>query len=194
MIKKHLGKKQVWMVGACLLLAGGMLSAEPFDVQALDVGSVTTVPIGDYREVSTVGFGINSQVHLGTAENAGLQAIGDFSAVYNVTTEAEAGLWDFAPAAGAAFYMPVGEDWFVGGQGGYGLKVHLATGEWDSGVSGPKWYSDQFFYMAAEAGWTLEDFGTLYLRPRYELFIEEAAAGHVFKTDIGYRFSLGGND
>lgn len=189
MMRKHL-----WAFIAFVFLAGGTLSAEPFDIQALDVGSVTAVPLGDYREVSTFGFGINSQVHLGTAPHRGFQAIGDLSAVYNITPEDGTGLWDFSPTAGAAFYAPVSEDWFVGGQGGYGLKVHLATGEWDSGVSGPKWYSDQFFYVAAEAGWTLEDFGTLYLRPRYELFIEEAAAGHVLKADIGYRFSLGGNN
>ena len=189
MMNKHL-----WAVIVFVFLAGGLLSAGQFDIQALDTGTVTAVPLSDYRQISTLGIGINGQLHVGTAPRQGFQAIADLTAVYNMTTEGDTALWDFAPAAAAAFYLPLGEAWFVGGQAGYGLKVHLATGQWDSGVSGPKWYSDQFLYVAAEAGWTLEDFGTLYLRPRYELFVEEQAAGHIIAADIGYRFSLGGND
>lgn len=189
MISKHL-----WAAVSFVFLAAGMLSAEPFDIQAVDTGTTTTVPLEEYRAVSSAGIGINTQVHVGAAPRKGFQAIADLSAVYNRTTEDGTGLWDFNPAAGAAFYVPLSEAWFVGGQAGYGISFHLATGEWDSGVTGPKWYSDQFFYVAAEAGWTLEDFGTLYLRPRYELFVQEDTAGHIIKADIGYRFSLGGND
>lgn len=177
---------------ALLVAITPLLWAQTWGVQGVDAAFTTTVPLGDYRDVSTVGFGFNTQLQTGLAPQAGPQVLLDLSGVYNITPESGTGLWDLAPAVGGGFYGAINDEWSWGAQGGYGFMVHYVTGDWESGVEGPEFYSDQFFYVAGEMAWTVTDRGSIFLRPRYSWFIEEDAHGHVIAADLGYRFFIGG--
>lgn len=189
-----MGKRLTLFIILSLLLPLTMASAQSFGFQSVEAGVTTTIPLGDYRELSELGLGVNTQARFGFSPQTGLQVIGDLTAVYNFTTESGTAIWDIAPAAAVGYVLPLGETFVWGGQAGWGLMIHQVTGEWDSGVSGPETYSDQFLYVGAELGWVLHERGTLYLRPRYAWFSEEENSGHTISADIGYRFVTGGEE
>ncbi|AFG36832.1 hypothetical protein [Spirochaeta africana] len=177
---------------ALLLVAAINAPALEFNPQAFDVGLAAAKPLGDYADVSDFGIGLNAQLQMGAEAMSGLQVLADLSILYQLTTEDDTGIYDFAPSIGLAYYHALNDEIVLGGQIGYGIILHLVTGDWESGVSGPELYTDQALFVAGEVAYRLSDSGAAFVRPRFTFFTQEDTNGMMVGADLGYRFILGG--
>ncbi len=164
-------------------------------LQSGDTALEAAVPLGSYRNVSTLAAGLRGRLTLRTSLIPLLDPYLQTS-LHSHAARNEGQLLDWPLTLGARWLLPLGDKdspWALEVSGGYGMILHSAGGDWNRYITEKKVYADQL--IEAEVI-LLRDFswGPFFFGMNGGLIPQQSAPGFRLGLTGGYRFSLAKED
>ena len=186
-------KSEIVMFIMVLFLAGAGIAAAQQTPEGIDYSVdgylQNRFPLASYGDYVATGVGGGTQFNVdieglgGVLPYMGIDYSYGFPAVDYLDR-----IQDLGVSLGAGFRFGITEAITVVPELGYGMLLHMASGEIEGQSS--KVYADQVLRSSVKGLYALGETVELYLAPTYTLFLEEQDAGMEIGYQLGARFNL----